>query len=416
MARIFLPACSTVLNGIFSMKQHVLHLARIAAQKERWIIGLMSGTSLDGLDVALCRIGGCGFKTRVALEAFETIPYDAAFKASIRAVFAKKNIDFQELTLLNAEIAERHAAIVNDCLRRWQRSPDDIDLVASHGQTVFHAPRIFHGLANRPNATLQIGDGDHLARRTGIITISDFRQKHIAAGGEGAPLALYGDCFLFTRKGEDRILLNIGGIANFTWLPGSGDLSGALATDTGPGNTLLDAFARELFDAPFDRDALLASAGVPDAWLLSALKSDPFFQLPFPKTSGPEYFSSEWVKKALRNYPKGNINPYNLMATLSKLTADSIVDAVRSIPMSRRKKRLLLSGGGAHNPLLVQYIKEGLPQFEVAAMSAAGLDGDAKEAVLFAILANETVAGDAGKGATINGVPLVSMGKISFPG
>lgn len=416
MARVFLPARCVFLSGIIIMKQHVLQLARIAAKKERWIIGLMSGTSLDGLDVALCRIGQHGLKTRIALEAFETIPYEASFKQSVRAVFAQKNIDFQELTLLNVEIAAHHAAIVSDCLRRWQRPADTIDLLASHGQTVFHAPRIFHGLENRPNATLQIGDGDHLARRTGIITISDFRQKHIAAGGEGAPLALYGDCFLFTQKGEDRILLNIGGIANFTWLPGNGNLSDALATDTGPGNTLLDAFARELFEVPYDKDALLASAGVPDEWLLSVLKSDPFFQLPFPKTSGPEYFSSEWVKNALINYPKGSINPYNLMATLSRLTADSVVDAVRSMATSRRKKRLFLSGGGAHNPLLVRYIREALPQYEVAPMSAAGLDGDAKEAVLFAVLANETVAGDAGKAITINGVPLVSMGKISFPG
>ena len=188
------------------MKQHIFQLSAIARKRTRLIIGLMSGTSLDGLDVALCALTGAGQKTKVEVLQFETLPYDEDFKDEIRRVFARKEIEFQHLVLLNVMVAERHADMVNKCLKKWNIKSKTIDLLASHGQTVFHAPRTFHGLEAYPNATLQIGDGDHLARRTGIITLSDFRQKHLAAGGEGAPLALYGDYFLFSKKGEERFL------------------------------------------------------------------------------------------------------------------------------------------------------------------------------------------------------------------
>jgi len=398
------------------MRTHIEHLARIARQPTRRIIGLMSGTSLDGLDVVLCLFTGSGQRTRVQVEAFETIPYDEAFKASIRQVFAKKEINFQQLVLLNVLVAERHASMVLSCLHQWGVPPASVDLVASHGQTVFHAPRVYHGMADQPNATLQIGDGDHLAQRTGILTLSDFRQKHCAAGGEGAPLALYGDYFLFSQKGEDRFLLNLGGIANFTFLPGNGDVSQAFATDTGPGNTLLDAFSRVLFDVPFDENALLAQNGRVDEGLLNLFKSEPFFEKPFPKTIGPELFSVEWVQAALRQMPKGHSNPYDLMATLTRLTADTVTEALLRVPPTQKRRCLYLSGGGAHNPLIQHFLQENLPQWNICPMAELDVDGDAKEAVLFAVLANETVAGKATADARLGGMPLVSMGKISLPG
>lgn len=383
----------------------------------------MSGTSLDGLDVALCDFTGAGKRSRVKVLQFETLPYDEDFKSEIRRVFAQKEIDFQHLTLLNVLIAERHAALVNQCLEKWNIKAEEVDLLASHGQTVFHAPRVFHGLQNYPNATLQIGDGDHLAVRTGIITVSDFRQKHLAAGGEGAPLALYGDYFLFSKKGEDRYLLNIGGIANFTYLPGNQDSAQAFATDTGPGNTLLDAFAREYFGVSFDDDARLASNGRVDELLLEILKAEPFFAKPFPKTSGPELFSKDWAKAAIAQLPKGNPNPYDVMATLTKLTADTISAAILSnqpfLPAGRQSpinQSLYLSGGGAHNPLIIKHLQKNLPGFKIHPMQILGIDGDAKEAVLFAVLANETVAGRVGQGEYLGGIPLVGMGKVSFPG
>ena len=375
----------------------------------------MSGTSLDGLDVALCQCTGSGAQTQVVVEQFTTVSYDEAFQAAIRQVFAKKEVDFQYLTLLNVVVAERHAAIVLDCLRQWNISSEKVDLIASHGQTVFHAPRIFHGLADSPNATLQIGDGDHLARRTSIITISDFRQKHLAAGGEGAPLALYGDYFLFSQPGEDRFLLNLGGIANFTFLPGDSVPTKAFATDTGPGNTLLDAFARALFGVPFDADALLALAGKVEEGLLDILRADPFFAAPFPKTSGPELFNAAWVEAAVRQLPKGHHNPYNLMATLTQLTADTVAEALLRVPLTTSSPTLYVSGGGAHNPLIWRHLQAQLSDWRIYPMDVLGIHGDAKEAVLFAVLANETVAGETDEKQYLGGVPLVGMGKISLP-
>ena len=405
------------------MKNHVLQLAAIAQKPNRTILGLMSGTSLDGLDMALCSITGAGFDAQLKVTHFDTIPFDEDFKQEVRRVFAQKNIDFQHLVLLNVVVAERHAAIIGETLRRWGLSAADVDLIASHGQTVFHAPRQFHGLDNYPNATLQIGDGDHLARRTGIITLSDFRQKHLAAGGEGAPLALYGDYYLFSQKGEDRFLLNIGGIANFTFLPGDGDAAKVFATDTGPGNTLLDALAQKYFQQPFDEDSRIAASGRVDEALLARLKSVPYFTLPNPKTTGPEQFSLAWVSDyglRITDYGLNNTGagrePEDLMATLTRLTADTIADAIRQVPLTADKKAIYLSGGGAHNPLVVQYLRQHLPDWPMQPMDALGVDGDAKEAVLFAILANETVAGTLQEGATLGGLPLVGMGKVSFPG
>ena len=169
-------------------------LYKIAQKPFRTIIGLMSGTSLDGLDVALCAISGSGENTEVQLLHFDTVDYSEDIKLEIRNVFAKQTIDFQKLVLLNEWIGVLHANIILDCLKHWAIATDKVDLVASHGQTVFHAPKILHQQEKFPNATLQIGDGDHIAVKTGIITLSDFRQKHLAAGGEGAPLAVYGDC------------------------------------------------------------------------------------------------------------------------------------------------------------------------------------------------------------------------------
>lgn len=432
---------STARNSPLIMKHHVFQLNQIAKKRSRLIIGLMSGTSLDGLDVALCQFSGSGQKTRVKVLQFETLPYDDAFKAEIRRVFARKEIDFQHLVLLNVLIAERHAALVNQCLDQWSLQPVDIDLLASHGQTVYHAPRVLHGLPDYPNATLQIGDGDHLSRRTGIITISDFRQKHVAAGGEGAPLALYGDYYLFSQKGEERYLLNIGGIANFTYLPADQDPQQAFASDTGPGNTLLDAFARELFGVPYDDSARIALNGRVDEHLLEILKNELFFKKPIPKTIGPELFSVSWVKSAISKLPKGSPNPYDVMATLTQLTADTIADAIlhtiippesqyleRNLRKDSHSKKInsstgqplsrvvYVSGGGAHNPLIIKCLMEKLPGFKIEPMHKLGMDGDAKEAVLFAALANETVAGKVKGTEMLGGIPIVGMGKISFPG
>jgi len=179
------------------MNKNLCRLFSIAEKQTRHIVGLMSGTSLDGLDIALCAIEGNGLNTKVNLKQFATIPYSKDVKEKIKKVFAKEKVDFGYLILLNGWIGKLHGRWIKECLNNWNVGAEEVDIIASHGQTVFHYPKIFHGEEEFGDATLQIGDGDHIAVETGIITISDFRQKHIAAGGEGAPLALYGDYYLF---------------------------------------------------------------------------------------------------------------------------------------------------------------------------------------------------------------------------
>jgi anhydro-N-acetylmuramic acid kinase len=398
------------------MNHNIQKLAEIAQKPERLILGLMSGTSLDGLDIALCRFRGSGGETRVEVTAFETMPFEEDFKIEIRKVFAKQTIEFEQLCLLNPWIGTKHGELINKCLQKWQIEANDIDCIASHGQTVFHAPKILHGKGKFPNGTLQIGDGDHIAVKTGIITLSDFRQKHCAAGGEGAPLAVYGDYLIFSREDENRILLNMGGIANFTYLSGSLDANEVFATDTGTGNTLIDAYVKKCFDLPYDADAQLAKQGEVNTELLTALKADDFFKKPFPKTTGPELFNLTFLEDAQQRSKTTNIGHFNVLATLCRFTAETISEAILSFTNPRETYTIYGSGGGIHNPLIVQFISELLPDFVLKTTDDLGISGDAKEAVLFATLANEALAGGNTNFGSRKGVPNVSMGKVSFAG
>ena len=395
------------------MNQNIEKLYQIANKNERLIIGLMSGTSMDGLDVALCKFSGSGGETAIEILNFETVSFDENIKIEIRKIFAKKTIEFQDLCLLNPWIGNLHGDIVANCLKKWTISPENVDLIASHGQTVFHAPKILHGLDKFPNATLQIGDGDHVAIKTGIITLSDFRQKHCAAGGEGAPLAVYGDYLIFSKKGEDRILLNMGGIANFTYLAGNLDANEVFATDTGTGNTLIDGYVKLHFDLPYDDNAKIASRGTVNSDLLKALKNNAFFKKSFPKTTGPELFNLDYLTKAQKESNTEKLSHENILATLCRFSAETIAEAI--ITFNSNSKIIYASGGGVHNPLLMRFLKELLPNFNFKKTDDLGISGDAKEAVLFATLANEAVAGGRTDFGSRKGVPTVSMGKISFP-
>ncbi|MFN8347880.1 MAG: anhydro-N-acetylmuramic acid kinase [Spirosomataceae bacterium] len=398
------------------MNSNLKKLFEIAQKPTRRIIGLMSGTSMDGLDVALCHFKGSGSQTELKIEKFETIPFGEDIKEEIRRVFAKKEIDFQHLCLLNPWIGQLHGRLVLQCLEKWGIAPNEVDIMASHGQTVFHAPKILHRLGKFPNGTLQIGDGDHIAVTTGIITLSDFRQKHCAAGGEGAPLAVYGDYFVFSKEGENRIMLNMGGIANFTYLPGNLNAHEVFVTDTGPGNTLIDAFARKFFNLPYDEGGKIAASGKVHQELLVCLKKDAFFNEPFPKTTGPELFSLEYVRLAQQRSGTTSLSPEDLMATLTRFSAETIAEAILKVCKKEESYHLYLSGGGMHNPAIISALHQLLPNYPMAVTDSLGVAGDAKEAALFAILANETLCGDLTDFGNREGVPSISMGKISFPG
>ena len=376
----------------------------------------MSGTSLDGLDVALCEFAGHGTNTQVTVREFTTMPYDAAFKRQVKAIFSKRQVDLEQVCLMNAYIGSFHADLINQCLQKWKIIPGEVDVIASHGQTIYHAPASLHGIEGMPDATLQIGDGDHIAVKTGIITLSDFRQKHIAAGGEGAPLAVYGDYLLFSEKGQNRIMLNIGGIANFTFLPGELNTSRIFSTDVGPGNTLMDAYVQRNFPGKFfDADSEIALKGTYNHELVAALLDHPFFEQGFPKTTGPELFNLTYLEQAQQQTGTTQLSPEDVMATLNRFSAVGICDALART-LKGEKFEIFLSGGGMHNPLLLQNIKELTTGVTVRDTAELGVLPDAKEAVLFATLANECLVGERiDFGAGQMRVPSVHMGKISLP-
>lgn len=388
----------------------------ILTKEERTIIGLMSGTSLDGLDIAVCSVRGHGLNTDLKVLQFHTVPYQDEFKKDIKSIFSKQLVDLQMIALMNEKIASLHAEMILSSLASWGIAPSEIDIIASHGQTIFHAPKSLHGKAGYPNATLQIGDGDHIAVRTGIITIADFRQKHIAAGGEGAPLAVYGDYLYFSKPGEVRIMLNIGGIANITFLPG--DINGAkiFSTDVGPGNTIMDQFVQANFEGMnYDVDGLLAAKGNINEALLTSLLDHKFFDKEFPKTTGPELFNLDFLSAAQVKSNTNDISPRDVLATLNKFTATIIESAIQRCTGNQELITVYYSGGGIHNKLLVKQLKVGLPNVQFKTTDELGINSDAKEAVLFALLANETLVGNPIDFHNRAGLPSISMGKICLP-
>jgi anhydro-N-acetylmuramic acid kinase len=285
---------------------------------------------------------------------------------------------------------------------------------------VYHAPAHQHQHPDFPglNATLQLGDADHLAVRTGIITLSDFRQKHVAAGGEGAPLATYGDYLLLSSPHEERLLLNLGGIANFTYLPRADqDARTAFSTDTGPGNTLLDAVVRQHRPAlRFDVDGELAAAGQVQPALVAELLAHPFFQAALPKTTGPELFNDAYLQAAQARAHLPRLPLEDLLATLAEFSAAGIARAVQAAFGPAPQLAVYASGGGAHNPVLMAALQRHLPACRFASTDQLGVPPDAKEAILFAVLANEAVVGQPiSLGSSRQQVPAVRMGKISLP-
>jgi anhydro-N-acetylmuramic acid kinase len=398
------------------VQHQIQKLNNISKKESRKILGLMSGTSLDGLDMALCEISGHGKETQMKLLAFETYGYSELFKNEVTEVFSKQMVSLEKLCLLNSWIAREHARIINAQLKKWNIEHTEIDLIASHGQTIYHAPKRQHQQKQYENATLQIGDGDHIAHHTGIITISDFRQKHVAAGGEGAPLAAYGDYILFADKKVDQILINIGGISNLTYIPADAEFESIVCMDIGPGNVLIDGWVQENFSPlKYDVDGQIAASGNVINELLEAMMQDAFFKSAFPKTTGPELFNKAWLEKIISEHGNVMNNNEDVVATLTAFTATLLTSAIKEFTTSNKPCEVYISGGGVHNKVMLETIQTNLPEIKIDTTQAISINPDAKEAILFALLANELVSGDGscfGNGSRSS--PNVGMGKVSF--
>jgi anhydro-N-acetylmuramic acid kinase len=402
------------------MNPSIKKLAIIAGQESRTIIGLMSGTSLDGLDIALCNITGSGEMTKVDLTHFVTKSYSEYHKSHLKKITSVEKVNLAELCWQHTWLATYHADLVLEALKEWGINPKEVDCIASHGQTIYHFPaRDQHGFPRSLNSTLQIADGDQIAAKTGIMTISDFRQKHTAHGGEGAPMAALVDRLLFGNELEPRILLNIGGIANFTYLPLGGDPDqGSFTTDTGPGNTLIDNLAYIYFQKPFDEDGMIAASGNINRKLLDVLLEDTWFNGEKSKSTGPEYFNFNWIteraEQAGINLKK--IRPDDQLATVTELSAITIAENMKERVPGYKKCAIYTSGGGTHNKYLLSRLKEHLGETEFSDFAGLGFDPDAKEALIFAVLANEMIAGEGFDFSSNDGsTRKINFGKISFP-
>ena len=379
-----------------SLPPRIERLARLAGLAERRVLGLMSGTSLDGLDLALCMISGQGRDMVWRLERFHTLPYSAEQRERLHAVVSQPRADLRELAVLNAWLANAHAAMVRDSLAAWEVAPGSVHLLASHGVTVYHAPGAWEEQGRPRHATLQLCDGDQLAVATGLLTVSDFRQKEIAFGGEGAPLAPYADALLFTADAP-RVLLNLGGIANFTRLAPRGDPAPPISGDTGPANGLIDRAVRRLSPGhshSYDHDGMLAAQGEVNAPLLDSLLEHPYFARPFPKSTGPETFGDACLEDLLSRPVARGLAANDLIATLTRLTVRTVAEAIRRECGNLEGTQIAVSGGGRHNPVMMEGLRAALPEASWIGMEQLGLPPDAKEAVLFAVLAHQSLFGE----------------------
>ena len=376
--------------------------------KRRIVIGLMSGTSHDGVDAAVARISGAGAGARVELLSLSRSPYPKALRERVSSSFTG---NARDICGLNFELGEFFAKAALKAVREAGLTLKDIDLIGSHGQTIYHIP----GGAGRPASTLQIGEGAVIAARTGVVTVSDFRPADIAAGGQGAPLVPYADWVLFRRPGKTQAVQNIGGIANVTVVPEA--LEDVIGFDTGPGCSLLDEAVKIMSGGKlmYDKDGKMASSGkiIPD--MLKKLMADPYFRKKPPKSTGREYFGPELVKKLLKRYRREKKE--DILHTLTAFTAESIFLAYKKFVFPRYDiERVLLAGGGAKNRLLARLLGGKFP-CPVGLTDDAGVPSQAREALCFAVLANETVSGAPSNVPGATGAKnRAILGKISLPG
>jgi len=363
------------------------------SEKPMLVLGMMSGTSADGIDVALARISGAPPKVKAKLLGNTPVKLPAALRMEILRVAEQRPVTAGALSQLNFRLGELLASAVLTACRHFEMSPSKIDLLGSHGQTIFHEGRPIPYFGSPTASTLQIGEPSVIAALTGITTVGDFRPADIALGGQGAPLVPYADYLLYRDEKLGRVSLNLGGIANLTVLPRAAKPQQVLAFDTGPANMLIDALVSHFTRGRqrFDKNARLALEGRSFPALLDAFMSDPYLKLAPPKSTGREYYGHAYLKKILALGRHHRARPNDLIRAATIFTALSVVDALNRFVLPKTKiQQLIVSGGGTHNPLILAQLSAALPGIEVLPSSRLGIPEDAKEAFAFAVLAYET--------------------------
>ena len=381
------------------------------SKPSRLVVGLMSGTSADGIDAVLTRISGFGTSTKVEQLGFYFQPFDDATRQAILDICGGESGGTREVCLLGTHLGRLYADAVRQLLK--ETGTEAIDLIGCHGQTVYHIPEDTPYLGTTIRGTLQIGDPSYLAEEFGCPVVSDFRIRDMAAGGLGAPLVPYTEFLLYRSETEDVALQNIGGIGNVTLLPAGCKLEEVTAFDTGPGNMVMDALVMKITDGKmgYDDGGRLAASGAVIPELLAYMLDDPYLTRKPPKTTGREYYGREYVEKILAfgDYPLVDV-----LTTATAFTAQSIALSLRRFA-PRLPARLVVGGGGSRNPTLLRFLQEALPEVTVQIQEDLGLDSDAKEAVAFALLANEALFGVCNNAPSATGAKHgVVMGRINL--
>lgn len=388
----------------------------VARKKERLIVGLMSGTSVDSIDAVLVRIKGTGTSVSFKQIAFHTHAYPKGYKEFVLKNSRAGSGSVDTISSLNILSARFFADAVMALAKKARVPLSSIDLIGSHGQTVHHLPEERTMFGKKIRSTLQLGDPSAIAKLTGIVTVGNFRTGDMALGGQGAPLVPYLDFLAFRSGTKNRLLLNIGGIANVTLLKKHCTVNDVVAFDTGPGNMLIDGLMQRLYRTPLDRNGATAKKGTIDPLLLNHLFSNPYFERRLPKSTGREMFGDHFLDKILNKF--SDIRKKDLIATATEFTALSIYDQYIRFLRTRLKgdilHELIISGGGSQNIVLVDSLRRSFHGTAVLKSDDLGVPSASKEALCFALLANNTISGLPSNVPTVTGaVSHTVLGSIS---
>lgn len=417
-------------------------ISKILQKNPKKVIGLMSGTSADGIDACLVEISGYGMHTKATILAFETYPYDDATRAAILETCNPETGTVDKVCRLNFYLGKLFADAAKSIAKKAHVPLEDVDVIGSHGQTIYHLPNQENREKtevrnNETNSnlvdtidltkefwdfpllasTLQIGEPSVIAQETGVTTVADFRTRDVAAGGQGAPLVPYADFILFRDKEKGRALQNIGGIANVTFLPANCSMHEVVAFDTGPGNMIIDRITELVTNHRyhFDEGGTFAAQGKVNDRLFAGLLAHPYLAKPPPKSTGREEFGRPFADSLYQDAILSGIEGMDILATVTAFTARTIADSYKQWILTKHSlSEIIVSGGGVNNNTLLKFLVHYLPPpMKIHSINDFGLASNAKEALAFAILANETISGNPNNIPAVTGAKeTVILGKI----
>lgn len=388
-------------------------LKKLQKKKVLYAVGLMSGTSLDGVDAALVKINNAKHPTFEMVD-FVSISYPEELKQKVLKNSNPTTSNVQEICSLNVELSLTYVDAVKKVLEKASFSLEKLDFIANHGQTVWHNPNNMDGYAS---STLQLGDAATLSRAFNKLVVYDFRTLDMAYGGSGAPLIPISEFLIFRSLDVSRILLNIGGIGNITYLPKKCEITDVFAFDTGPGNMLIDGACSLLFNVPYDKNGEIGRSGKINEQILETLMEDDYFKMSPPKSTGREKYSMSFLQNILNMQKEYNMSDEDIVSTISAFTARSIINQIETFVPNFNEGELVVSGGGANNPYLLELLKKyKTKNYQIITGYDLGYNGDAKEAIGFAVLGYLRIMNKASNVISVTGATKqVSLGSIVLP-